>query len=373
MKKVFFICCFIITHAINSQTKGTPITIGTSYAISSEILNQDREIQIYLPESYTTSSEEYPVLYILDGQRFFTNGVSIQKSLRTPIALPEMIIVGISSDQTLRRAQFRDRDTFTLFIKDEVIQFVDSNYRTNNERLIFGWEAAAYYVSKMILKENDLFTGAIISDGGYASEEMVKEFNSDKEVYLYMANSRKDIFYISSTDGFNDVLEKNQPKNLTWKYELINDEVHQSLPHLAMYKGIKYYYHNYDSLVFESIQQYIDFGGLEYVTAYFKERSKRFAGDGKIDNNTKNGLIWLAWNRNNFEYFDFFMTEFSDVLSTKRYASAYWQNRFAQFYLKHKDYAKAINYFNVGLTKYPGTNLDTEMKQGLNQANSMID
>lgn len=372
MKKVFFACCFLITSIIISQTKGTQISIGTNYTISSNILNQDRDIQIYLPDSYATSKEEYPVLYILDGQRFFTNGVSIQKSLRTPIAIPELIVVGINSSRSLRRTLFDEGDKFTSFLKDEVIQFVDSNYRTTKERLIFGWEAAAYYISEMILKEKELFSGAIITDGGYASEQVVKNFNSEKEIYLYMANSRKDIFYISSTDDFNDVLKKNNPKNLRWKYELFNDEVHQTLPHLAMYKGIKYYYHNYDSLIFESIQQYIDLGELDYLNRYFKERSKRFGGDGSIDDKTKNGLIWLAWNRNNFEYFSFFMTEFADVLSTKRYASAYWQNRFGQFYLSHKDYNNAIKYFNIGLTKYPNTNFETEMKQGLSKAKSLV-
>ena len=49
------------------------------------------------------------------------------------------------------------------------------------------------------------------------------------------------------------------------------------------------------------------------------------------------------------------MEEFKEVLSTKRYASAYWQNRFGKFYLKNNDYDNAIKYFNIGLTKYPNT------------------
>jgi len=216
-----------------------------------------------------------------------------------------------------------------------------------------------------------LFSGAIISDGGYASEDLVKGFTSEKEIYLFMANSKKDIYYVESSDAFYAILKNNNPENLIWKYELFNDEVHETLAHLAMYKGLKYYYHNYDSPVFESIQQYIDLGGIDYLKVYFKERSKRFGGDDSIDDKTKNGLIWLAWNRDNFEYFNLFMTEFADVLSTKRYASAYWQNRFGQFYLKHKDYPNAIKYFNAGLTKYPDTDFEAEMKQGLNKAKLM--
>ena len=133
-------------------------------------------------------------------------------------------------------------------------------------------------------------------------------------------------------------------------------------------RGIKYYYHNYPALIFESIPAYINAGGIPYLESYFKERAIRFGGDGEIDNKTKNGLIWLARDRDNFEYFNLFMTEFSDVLSTERYASAYWQNRFGQFYLKHKDYENAIKYFEIGIEKYPNTQFDEPMKKGLKTA-----
>ena len=372
MKRILLICCLLITFTISSQTKGNPITIGDNYIISSKILNQDREIQIYLPDSYATSKQNYPVLYILDGQWFFANGVSIQKSLRTPGAIPEMIVVGIKNSNPLRRTLFSvENEKFTSFLKNEVVQFIDSNFRTTQERVIYGWEAAAYYLSELVLKENNIFTGAIITDGGLASEKTVEEFNSKEDTYLYISNSKRDIYYIASTEEFNRILKKHNPKNLIWKYELFNDEVHETMPHLAMYKGLKYYYHNYDALVFESIQQYIDMGEMPYIKSFLKEREKRFGNDNSIYESIQNSLIWLGLNRNNFKYFTFFMDEFKDVLDTKRYANAYWQNKFGQFYLKHNDYKNAIKYFNIGLTKYPNTNFETEMKQGLSKAKLM--
>lgn len=166
-------------------------------------------------------------------------------------------------------------------------------------------------------------------------------------------------------------MKKNDPKHLIWKYELFKDEVHETLGHLAMYKGIKYYYHNYDALVFESIQQYIDMGGIPYIKSFLKEREERFGRDDSIYESTQNSLIWLGLNRNNFEYFNIFMTEFADVLSTERYASAYWQNRLAQFYLKHNDYKNAIKYFENGIDKYPNTEFQKPMKEGLKKAKSL--
>lgn len=370
---IFIMCCFF-SRICTAQETNSQINIGVNHTIKSSALDQDRTIQIYTPDGYSDSKQEYPVLYILDGQWYFFSGVAIQKALRTPGAIPEMIIVGIENSNPLRRTLFGDEnDKFTEFLINEVINYIDSNYRTNKELVIFGWEAAAYYVSELILKKSNVFSGAIISDGGYASEELVKEFNSKKNVYLFMANSRKDIYYIGSTEAFYEILKKHNPKNLIWKYDLFNDEVHETLAHLSIYKGLKYYYYNYDSPVFESIQNFIDLGGMDYLTTYFKERAKRYGGDDHIDDNTKNGLIWLAWNRNNFKYFNFFMTEFKDVLTTKRYASAYWQNRFGQFYLKHKDYQNAIKYFDTGLTQYPNSTFEEEMQKGLTDAKNKKD
>lgn len=370
---LFILCCFLNTICI-AQEDNSQINIGINHTIKSSILNQDRTIQIYTPNGYSDSKQEYPVLYILDGQWYFLSGVAIQKALRTPGAIPEMIVVGINNSNPLRRTLFGDEnEKFTNFLINEVIQYIDSNYRTNQERVIFGWEAAAYYISELILEQSEFFNGAIITDGGYASEDLVNKFSSKKDVYLFMANSRKDIYYIGSTEAFQTILKKSNPKNLIWKYDLFNDEVHETLAHLAIYKGLKYYYHNYYSPVFESIQQYIDLGGMDYLTTYFKDRAKRFGGDGDIDDGTKNGLIWLAWNRNNFEYFNIFMNEFKDVLTTDRYASAYWQNRFGQFYLKHRDYQNAIKYFNEGLTKFPNSNFEEEMQKGLTDAKNKKD
>ncbi|KAB1158610.1 esterase [Tenacibaculum aiptasiae] len=373
VKQAILILTLLITFHSYSQKKDDKITIGTNYIIESTILNENREIQVYLPDSYNSSKERYPVMYILDGQWFFTNGVGIQKSLRTPGAIPEMIIVGIKNKNPLRRTLFNnERTKFTSFLEKEVISFIDGNFRTTNERIIYGWEAAAYYVSKLILEKNELFSGGIITDGGFASEKIIKNFKSTKDVYLYIANSKKDIYYIASTEAFSKGLKKHNPENLLWKYELFNDEVHETMPHLAMYKGIMYYYHNYDSLVFESIEAYEKAGGISYLKSFFKERAKRFGGNGKIDNSTKNSLIWLAWRRDNFKYFSFFMEEFKDVLDTRRYDSAYWKNRLAQFYLKHKDYKNAVKFFEEGIKKYPKSEFDKLMKEGLKIAKNKL-
>lgn len=360
---------FISFHA---QCQTTHINIGTVHKIESHLLKSHRFLSVYLPKNYHQSDKSYPVLYILDGQWYFSNGVAIQQSLRVPDRLPEMIVVGINSDDSLRNTLlYGKRQQFLAFIEKEVLTYIETHFRTNNERLLFGWEAAAFFGNYVLLTQPDLFNAVIISNGADPDESLIDEFNAtvpQKTPYLYIANSRKDIYSIQYSDDFVKHLKRTNPAHLKWHYQLFNNEEHESLPYLALYHGLNYYYHNYSSLVFASIDEFNTLGGMEYLRDYFKDRSHRFGFVNAIDDGTKNSLIWLAWNRNDFKSFQLFMHEFKDVLNTKRYDSAYWHNRFGQFYLKHKAYDKAIHFFNIGITQYPKASQQELMHSGLAEA-----
>ncbi|MCJ8318567.1 MAG: alpha/beta hydrolase-fold protein [Colwellia sp.] len=352
--------------AFNNTNEKTLNTIGDTFTHRSKVLEQDRSIQVYLPPNYHQSSQQYPVLYVLDGQWHFTNAVAIQQSLRVPNTLPEMIVVGIVNGKKLRRTMFGGQhEKFQQYLADEVLPFIDGKFRTSPERLLFGWEMGAFFASTLFFNEKQLFNGAILSNGAEVSDQEINLFNQlnmANKKYLYIANSIKDIFTIQSSDKLAKQLSATAGKNLNWHYQLFNDEVHVSLPYVAMYQGLKHYYHNFATLSFSSIDEYVKLGGMEYLKDYFVKRGERFGFPADINNSTKNNLIWLAWNRDNYQYFDRFMTSFKDVLSTKRYDSVFWQNNFGRFYLKHGKLKEAQQYFVKAIVKYPNTAL---LHQGL--------
>ena len=45
----------------------TPITIGSSHLLESNVLAQARRINVYLPPGYRKGDQHYPVLFLLDG------------------------------------------------------------------------------------------------------------------------------------------------------------------------------------------------------------------------------------------------------------------------------------------------------------------
>ena len=93
---IFAILFYFFCFNSNAQISRKDNVVGATISIQSEIMNDEREIQIFLPGGYADSNSKYPVLYILDGQRYFLHGVSLQKSFVEFEQTPEFIIVGIS-------------------------------------------------------------------------------------------------------------------------------------------------------------------------------------------------------------------------------------------------------------------------------------
>lgn len=71
------------------------MSIGKSEILFSEILDEDRQLEIHLPESYNTSDKKYPVVELLDRNYNFIHTIGITKFLYLNWLVPEMIIVGV--------------------------------------------------------------------------------------------------------------------------------------------------------------------------------------------------------------------------------------------------------------------------------------
>ena len=73
-KNIIVVIFFLIgIHQIKSQDVDQ-IVIGTKHILHSNILNEDREYWVTLPESYNnegSSYKSYPVLIVLDGKFAF--------------------------------------------------------------------------------------------------------------------------------------------------------------------------------------------------------------------------------------------------------------------------------------------------------------
>ena len=175
--------------------------------LESDILETTRSLRIYIPESYERDSiKNYPLTIILDEEYLFDTYVGNAILFAKKDKAPEQIVVGISMEETKVKDISFNRINGTLtttakyfyeFIRDEVIFYMESNYRTSPFISLVGHGYSANIVSHF-LQENTAFINSFIcinpsfSDfigGELQSYNLPKFAKEDNTFYFYTNNS----------------------------------------------------------------------------------------------------------------------------------------------------------------------------------------
>ncbi|MCP4725915.1 MAG: hypothetical protein GY863_12810 [bacterium] len=233
-------------------SQNNKITIGEKIEIHSEILNEDRDLLIYLPDNYDHTQAKYPVIYLLDGYFFFLSTSAIIDYLSRINNMPKMIVVAITNTDRLRDFSPAPRggaEKFTSFLKNELIPFVDDNYRTEKFSVFAGHSLGGYFVVYTLLNEPHLFNAYIAmspalhwnrrSEVTKAGEVLNSEISLKK--YLYLTYSKGDGNNISSTtDKLVNILKTQSPRDLKWEFAFMPNDMHNSTPLRSVHTGLEF-------------------------------------------------------------------------------------------------------------------------------------
>lgn len=261
MKRITTTTLFLVCLTLFVSAQNNKITIGERISIQSQILSEERELLIYLPNGYEESKKEYPVIYLLDGDWHFSHTVGILKFLTSPVVdiVPEMIVVAIknidrnrdytfpSSAETTKEFTTRGgSDKFTAFIKEELKPFINEKYRTEAFSILIGHSLGGLYVVNTLLNDPELFDAYIAIDPSLWWDNQSLIDKAEKIV----DNNLKSILYITfcedaphitfSTSQFVEVLNNKKPQNLSWGYKFMPNEFHSSMPHRSTYDGLEF-------------------------------------------------------------------------------------------------------------------------------------
>lgn len=353
-----FMCCFLFVNSF-AQSRESDIVIGTNHIIKSTILNQDRTIQVYTPDGYNESDQGYPVLYVLDGQEYFMMGIAYQKMLAFRDKTPKFIVVGLNTDRQKRRVLFyQESDKFIDFFETELIPYIDSNYRTKKEkeRIYFGWEMGAGFGFEVLAERNNLFSAFILASPTHSTDERmekVKLLKHDpiKSNKFLLVSAAPEERWITQDSTFLSIIEKPTEGDQVWRYTVFDREDHYTTPLKTIHEGLSDYFSDYKPIRLRSLQAYDDYGGLEALRSYYIQRGERYDLPTDIHKETKHFLVYNAMSEDNYERFNFYVTEFDDFLGTV--SRDFWLDRFASYYLKNNKINKATEIYNNGLSRFP--------------------
>lgn len=192
---------------ITSEVK--PFSIGETFEMYSENLNEQRTINVYLPNNYQTdSSKKYPVIYLLDGSHdedFIHIAGLVQFSSFSWInTIPESIVIGIANVDRKRDFTFPTSNEehlhdfpssgssgpFIEFIENELQVLINDKYQTNESKTLIGQSLGGLLATEILFKHTSLFDHYIIIspslwwDDQSLLEYHLKEIIRNKDIYV---------------------------------------------------------------------------------------------------------------------------------------------------------------------------------------------
>ncbi len=245
-----------LSASVFAQPEGENIVIGKSVEMHSKIYDKDIRLSVVFPSDYADSDEKYPVLFSV--QTYFLHiAGSVEHLSRGPT--PKLIYVHVetydSGDLIPTPIESRPGSggagRFISFFKDELIPFVDSNYRTQPFRVVLSSSWGGVFCLYALLTQPEVFNGYIAATPWliYDGEKQFMLVNTETFLkqqdfarnYLFMAiGNDPDPGLHESFDAFVTMLEQNPKQGLKLHHVSWPNEDHWSISHKAVYDGLKW-------------------------------------------------------------------------------------------------------------------------------------
>ena len=228
--------------------------------IPSEVVQDTFHIFISVPDDYNITSESYPVLYVLDGDIAYGMAASIARYLQIGDNIPELIIVGIgygSIDRSSGNKSRRDyrptseggAENFLSFLKDNLIPFIESRYRTiSGDRTITGYSSGGLFALYTLFTQPDTFDRYILGspyltwDNGsiFDYEENSPDKIGDKELNLFISvgSEESDNKYFNPIDSLVTKIQEQNYSGLQLETKVFDGSTHLMGPPEALTHGL---------------------------------------------------------------------------------------------------------------------------------------
>jgi len=235
---------------------------GDRITLQSEVLDEERHLQVLLPEGYQAELKStYPVIYLLDGDYNF-HGVSGMLDLLANKGqlIPKVILVGVADKGTEQYRKYmtpNDSNSpikenkgaateFLAFLNKEVQPYMQQHYRIADQAILVGQSIGGLFVLNSMLNAPGSFDNYVaISPSVWVSDNAIVQQAKDKLKGLDTQGKNLGL-YLSLGDEMQmgqyafinelDVLPSNK---VDWNFSHYPDENHNSVGLIALRDSLK--------------------------------------------------------------------------------------------------------------------------------------
>lgn len=304
-----------------------PVTIFAqqidSLNIHSKVFGAERKILIYTPWEYNNvPNSRFEVIYVFDAQaREYFDNVHSTLAFLNNSQFP-MIVVGIVSEERNRdflpKNEFPETykhfggylgnaDKFLNFISNELVPFIDTNYRTLPKRIAIAHSNGATFLMYCLTQKPELFDAylAISPNWAYDKEQPVRrlaQFDLNRlrtTKFIYMCNANegnqwkdwvpareKAIALLKTDSSSSKIIFENQDFSAT--------ENHTTVFPIAVFYGLKKYL-NYQFFDASNLIAYYTTLMDKKLIDFTPDQLNQIAYDFSFNGKTKEAIKILLW------------------------------------------------------------------------------
>jgi uncharacterized protein len=281
---LFFLSVFLLlipfTHYAQNRYM-SPFPKTETHALLANANGKEYRLFVSLPESYNENDTiRYPVLYLLDGNPFFSLLQSMQHFFVTGEEMPEMIVVGIGYPvkNVLESMPYRTRDytptrdtafetminsdlklpvptksgeadAFLKTLKQDIFPLIEKRYKTRRGRGFAGHSFGALFGAYVLFHEPGVFNKYLLSSISmpWDKDEMLQE---EQQFYKLGNRNLTARVFISvgsrEENGMQPLMHQlvasmrtHAYKGLELKAVVLKDETHTSAVTTAFNQGLR--------------------------------------------------------------------------------------------------------------------------------------
>ena len=252
----------IVAQSLPKIKTDKPFCIGKTITFRSEILNEDRVLNIYLPNNYNSdSSKVYPVIYLLDGSKdedfIHISGLVQFSSFSWINIIPETIVVGIANIDRKKDFTFKTdveehikefptagkSEKFIDFMELELLPFIENNFNVNATKTLIGQSLGGLLATEILFRRPNLFNNYIIVSPSlwWGNESLLnynpKIYSDQKNIYIAVGKEGK-IMEREAKDLYRKLESLNRP-NTKLYFQFLKNQNHGDALHLAVYHAFE--------------------------------------------------------------------------------------------------------------------------------------
>ena len=257
----------------------------------SAVLDERRAFRIRLPADYHQQPERrFPVFYVTDADWNFPLVAETLDYLAHWGRVPPFIVVGAMN--VSRNRDFLPRedaafpssgegDRYLQHVEQELIPWIDEQFRTADQRVLFGHSFGGVLVINQLLSGRPSFDAYIaLGTSVWVADSVLLErarlaFDAGQSIegWLYLSVGEGDGgATVPAGQQLADLLESSAPASLTWSHTVMPEETHFSNVPISLHRALAALFPTWgdDRALMEAARA----GGPDGVRDWFAERRK---------------------------------------------------------------------------------------------------